>query len=77
MCTMWVVGACEEQKRVSDAPELELMDESELLYGCWELNLGPLQEQQVLLTAEPSPHYLWILEQPGLPCCLKGEGDII
>lgn len=25
-------------------------------YGCWESNLGPLQEQQVLfLTAEPSP----------------------
>lgn len=23
-------------------------------YGCWEPNLGPLQEQQMLLTAEPS-----------------------
>jgi hypothetical protein len=23
-------------------------------YGCWELNLGPLEEQPVLLTAEPS-----------------------
>ena len=22
--------------------------------GCWELNLGPLEEQQVLLTTEPS-----------------------
>jgi hypothetical protein len=22
--------------------------------GCWELNLGPLEEQPVLLTAEPS-----------------------
>jgi hypothetical protein len=30
----------------------------ELPYGCWELNLGPLEEQPVLLTAEPShqPH---------------------
>ena len=33
----------------------------ELQYGYWELNPGPLQEQQVLLTAEPSlqpPHEL-------------------
>lgn len=22
-------------------------------YGCWELNLGPLEEQPVVLTAEP------------------------
>ena len=22
--------------------------------GCWELNLGPLQEQQMLLTAKPA-----------------------
>jgi len=25
-----------------------LMNGSELPYGCWELNLGPLQEQEVL-----------------------------
>lgn len=28
----------------------------ESLHGCWEANLGPLQEQQALLTAEPSFH---------------------
>jgi hypothetical protein len=28
--------------------------ESFELYGCWELNLGTLKEQPVLLTAEPS-----------------------
>jgi hypothetical protein len=29
--------------------------------GCWELNLGPLEEQSVLLTAEPSlqPKYIY------------------
>jgi hypothetical protein len=29
-------------------------DRCELPCGCWELNLGPLEEQPVLLTAEPS-----------------------
>lgn len=24
------------------------------IYGCWELNLGPLQDQQVLITTELS-----------------------
>ena len=30
-------------------------------HGCWELNLGPLQDQQLLLTAEPShwPKFLF------------------
>ena len=31
--------------------------------GCWELNLCPIEEQQVLLTARPSlqPHGLFII----------------
>ena len=29
-------------------------DSCELPYGCWELNPGPLEEQHVLLTTEPS-----------------------
>jgi len=39
-------------------------DSYELPCGCWELNLGPLEEQPVLLTTEPSPapfHLLLIL----------------
>ena len=37
------------------ALELELPTvSSELLYGCWESNLDPLEEEPVLLTAEPS-----------------------
>ena len=38
------------QKR---APDL-ITDACESLCGCWELNSGPLEEQAVLLTAEPS-----------------------
>ena len=37
-------------KRVLDATA----DDSEPPCGCWELNPGPLEEQPVLLTAEPS-----------------------
>jgi hypothetical protein len=38
------------QKRASDP----ITDGHEPPYGCWELNWGPLEEQLVLLTAEPS-----------------------
>jgi len=38
------------QKRTSDP----ITDGCEPPCGCWELNSGPLEEQSVLLTAEPS-----------------------
>ena len=38
------------QKRASDP----ITDSCELPYGCWELSSEPLEEQPVLLTAEPS-----------------------
>ena len=38
------------QKRASDP----VTDGSESPCGCWDLNPGPLEEQSVLLTAEPS-----------------------
>jgi hypothetical protein len=38
------------QKRASDP----VTDGYEPPYGCWELNSGSLEEQPVLLTAEPS-----------------------
>lgn len=44
-------GACEDQKRTSDPLELEL-DGCELC-GCWKLDTGSVQEQQMLI-AEPS-----------------------
>ena len=33
---------------------IEVTDGCEPTCGCWDLNPGPLQEQQVLLTTEPS-----------------------
>ena len=47
---LWT-GAHRAQKGTTlDTLELELRTVS---YGCWELNLGPLKEQSVLVTAEP------------------------
>lgn len=42
----------EEGLRSSETPAV---DGCQLRCGCWELNLDPLQKQQVLLTTEPSP----------------------
>jgi hypothetical protein len=47
-------GAWGTQKRVLDPLELELQLVWATQHRCWELNLGPPQEQQVLLTIEPS-----------------------
>ena len=49
---MYVPGAG-GQNRAPDPLEL-VLDGCELSYGCWEPNPCPLQEQQVLLTAELS-----------------------
>jgi hypothetical protein len=49
---IWVHCSCHQthQKRASDP----ITDGCEPPCGCWELNSGPLEEQWVLLTAEPS-----------------------
>ena len=49
---LWVHCSClhTHQKRTSDP----ITDGCEPPCGCWELNSGPLEEQSVLLTAEPS-----------------------
>lgn len=44
----------ETRKRTLRLLELELTQLWAATCGCWERSLGPLQEQQVLLTAEPS-----------------------
>jgi hypothetical protein len=40
------------------SPGTRVIDNCELPCGCWKLTLGPLEEQPVLLTIEPSvqPH---------------------
>lgn len=50
MCTAFVFGACEGQRRVPDSLNLEL---GTVVCGYWEPNPGPLQEQQMLLIASP------------------------
>jgi hypothetical protein len=49
---MWVHCSCLQthQKRASDP----ITGGCEPLCGCWKLNSGPLEEQSVLLTTEPS-----------------------
>jgi len=58
---MWVHCRCLQthQKRASDP----ITDGCEPPCGCWDLNSGPLEEQPVLLTAEPSlqPHTIFFL----------------
>lgn len=45
-----------------DPLELELQAVGSCLRcGCWEPNLGPLEEQCTLLTTEPSPQPPWVL----------------
>jgi hypothetical protein len=49
MSALWL-SSDTHQKSVSDP----VTDGCEPPYGCWELNAGPLEEQSVLLTTEPS-----------------------
>lgn len=49
-----VHGALGGQKESTDLPGTEVMTSVTHHMECWTPNLGPLQEQQVLLTAEPS-----------------------
>jgi hypothetical protein len=48
----WCFACMHIYVRVSD---IGVTDTCELPCGCWELDLGPLEEQSVLLTTEPSP----------------------
>lgn len=51
-----------EAERVVRSPGIAVTHHCEMLCGCWQLNLGSWQEQQVLLTAKPSQlHIVWIL----------------
>lgn len=53
MCVLCVASACRGQE-MSEALELELQV-TVTLYGCWELNLGPVQDLQLLLNWAISP----------------------
>ena len=49
------------RKRASDL----ITDDCELPCGCWKLNSGPLEEQAMLLTTEPS------LQPPTFPFYMR------
>ena len=51
-----------------------ITDGCEPLCGCWELNLGPLEEQSALLTSEPplQPQYVESLSSRTPSSGLKG-----
>ncbi|KAL6059328.1 hypothetical protein STEG23_004819, partial [Scotinomys teguina] len=51
---------------MSDPLALELQMVVRLLCGCWELNLGPLEEREVFVATESSP------QTPKLFPCLTG-----
>ena len=57
---------CSYLQTLQDMESDLVMDGCEPPCGCWELNSGPLEEQSVLLTAEPSlqPLMLTILMSP-------------
>jgi hypothetical protein len=52
MCTVCMLGP-RMSKEDSESSGPRVIDGCEILCGCWRLNLGPLQEQKLLLTTEP------------------------
>lgn len=65
-------GAQEGQKRDVGSPRTGVTD------GCWELNLGALGEQTVLLTSEPSLQAL-VFKPPPYPaglCTHRNNGVV-
>jgi hypothetical protein len=51
VCASCGCGICRDQKKALNSIGPGVMDSSEPPRECWELNMGSLQEQQVLLTA--------------------------
>ena len=49
-----IPGAYRNQKKVLDPSGTGITNSCELPWGCWELKLGPLEEQPVFLTTESS-----------------------
>jgi hypothetical protein len=68
--TMCMPGAQAGQKRASD-PVGQDADGCEPPYGYQQLNLGPLQEQQVHLSTEPSLQFLKAMLNVSSTACLQ------
>lgn len=55
VCTLCIYLVPLKARKCVGTPRPRVTDVYELPCGCWEPNPGPLQDQPVLLTAEPSP----------------------
>lgn len=53
MCTIYMQEPLEDRRGVGSS-KTGAIDSCVLPYGCWGPNPGPVQKQQVLVTAEPS-----------------------
>lgn len=60
-----------------DSPELELTEGCEQPCGGWEFNLGPLQKQQVLISAQPSLQPLVIFLRQSLDTYIPGWPELL
>jgi hypothetical protein len=68
------VHSCSLQKQQKSSSD-PITDGCEPPCGCWELNSGPLEEQSVLLTAEPSLwEMLFLLNSSGSITGGRNEG---
>jgi hypothetical protein len=70
ICATYLCNSIRGQKRASDCPGAGVTSSYELTWGCWELNPGPLQEQQVLLTTASvfdnrNPNIFWLQSPSG------------
>lgn len=57
VCASFACSIRADQKRAADFPlevKLQLVCELPVIRSCWESNPGPLEEQPVCLTTEPS-----------------------
>jgi hypothetical protein len=54
MC-ICVPHACLVPEEELDSPRNGVINDEEWPCGSWELNMGPLEDQPLLLTSEPSP----------------------
>ena len=57
-------------EKATEFPGTGVTDGCEPTCGCWELNLGPLKEQPVLLSADPS---LWSINNSRTILSVKGQ----
>ena len=57
-------------EKATEFPGTGVTDGCDPTCGCWELNLGPLKEQPVLLSADPS---LWSINNSRTILSVKGQ----